>query len=83
MLIIVFHFSELFEGLKDNNRSQEALTVLERYTDDPEDTIKHAVAFGCYKTALRLCSQFKKDNLKSMYSNDNGLQMKPLLPSIS
>lgn len=56
---------ELFEGLKDNNRSQEALTVLERYTDDPEDTIKHAVTFGCYKTALRLCSQFGKDNLKN------------------
>ncbi|KAG6444956.1 hypothetical protein O3G_MSEX003635 [Manduca sexta] len=51
-------------GLKNEKRHNEALSILEQYYSDPDGTISYAVECGHYKTALRLCSQYSKPNLR-------------------
>ncbi|KAJ8714548.1 hypothetical protein PYW07_002773 [Mythimna separata] len=55
---------DLVDGLKQEKRHKEALTVLDQFYGNPELTILYAIECGEYKTAIRLCSQHKKPNLK-------------------
>ncbi|XP_028167442.1 elongator complex protein 1 [Ostrinia furnacalis] len=62
------HFKELcwdlVNALKEEKRHNEALNILEKYYDDCEKTISYAIESGHYKTALRLCSQHSKSDLR-------------------
>lgn len=57
-------FRDLVEGLKQEKRHKEALNILEQFYGNCELSILYAIECGDYKTALRLCSQYKKPNLK-------------------
>lgn len=54
------------EGLKEDKRHKEALTILEQFYGNSELTISYAIECGEYKTALRLCSRYNKNNLKGL-----------------
>ncbi|XP_013183864.1 elongator complex protein 1 isoform X2 [Amyelois transitella] len=56
--------NDLVNGLKEEKRFDEALNILEKYCDDKEDAISFAIEKSQYKTAMRLCSQFNRDDLK-------------------
>lgn len=58
---------DLVEGLKQEKRHKEALTILDQFYGNCEVTITYAVECGQYKTALRLCSQYNKFHLKGLY----------------
>ncbi|XP_047028993.1 putative elongator complex protein 1 [Helicoverpa zea] len=55
---------DLVNGLKEQKRHKEALTVLDQYYGNNEETISYAIECGQYKTALTLCSQYQKSNWK-------------------
>ncbi|XP_072938370.1 putative elongator complex protein 1 [Epargyreus clarus] len=56
--------NSLVEGLNEEKRKKEALTILEMFCDDPEKAITYAIESGQYKSALRLCARHNKDDLK-------------------
>ncbi|CAH0588039.1 unnamed protein product [Chrysodeixis includens] len=55
---------DLVEGLKQEKRHKEALTILDQFCGNQEQTILYAIECGQYKTAIRLCTQYNKLNLK-------------------
>ncbi|XP_053611863.1 elongator complex protein 1 [Plodia interpunctella] len=58
---------DLVYALEDENRCLEALKILELYCDDVEKTICFAIENSQYKTAMRLCSQHRRDDLKTKF----------------
>lgn len=52
-------------ALREEKRHNEALIILEQYYGDCDEAISYAVECGHYKTALRLCSQYRKSELKN------------------
>uniref|UniRef100_A0A1E1VXL1 Elongator complex protein 1 n=1 Tax=Pectinophora gossypiella TaxID=13191 RepID=A0A1E1VXL1_PECGO len=55
---------DLINSLKDEKRHREALSILEQFYDDKDEAIRYAIESGQYKTAIRICTQYKKDELK-------------------
>ncbi|CAB3244736.1 unnamed protein product [Arctia plantaginis] len=55
---------DLIELLKEEKRHKECLSILEQYYGNHEEVISYATEFGQYKTALRVCSQYKRPDLK-------------------
>lgn len=60
-------FRDLVEGLKQEKRHKEALSILDQFCGNQEQTILYAIECGQYKTAIRLCSQYNKLNLKGKF----------------
>ena len=65
--LFILFTRDLVEGLKQEKRHKEALTILDQYYNNSEVTISYAVECGQYKTALRFCSQYNKMHLKGLY----------------
>ncbi|KAF9422466.1 hypothetical protein HW555_001864 [Spodoptera exigua] len=55
---------DLVEALKQEKRHKEALTILDQFYGNSDQTISYAIECAQYKTALRLCSKYDKLNLK-------------------
>lgn len=53
--------------LKEEKRHKECLSILEQYYGNYEEVITYATEFGQYKTALRICCQYKRSDLKGNY----------------
>lgn len=57
-------FRQLVSLLQEEKRHQEVLMIMEQYYASVEEPIKYAIECGQYKTALRLCSKHKMNQLK-------------------
>ncbi|XP_063627184.1 putative elongator complex protein 1 [Cydia splendana] len=55
---------ELANGLKDEKRHGEGLTLLEQFCNDKAEIVKYAIESRQFKSALRLCSMYKLSELK-------------------
>ncbi|XP_034833485.1 putative elongator complex protein 1 [Maniola hyperantus] len=54
---------DLANSLKEEKRYKEAVTILEQLDEDHEDIINFAIECAQFKTALRFCTKFNKQQL--------------------